>query len=305
MGNQCRRTHMAKHVFGGDWTADKLERVGKYLCAYTTIFKKNPRASYFTTIYADAFAGTGQRVASARRGRARPMWSLDEEADSDAQKLQKGSARIALEVVPPFDRFLFIERSAKRVKELEKLRDDFPDLANAIQIDRGDANDLLKRWCASTDWQRHRAVVFLDPYGMQVDWTTLEAIAKTKGIDLWLLFPLGMAVNRLLTRHEPPPKKWAEALTRIFGTDQWEKEFYPKKRERTLFGEEETERKEADFERIGRFFLKRLRSIFAGVAPRPLVLTNSKGVPIYLLCFAAGNPKGAPTAVKIAKDILE
>jgi hypothetical protein len=30
-----------------------------------------------------------------------------------------------------------------------------------------------------------------------------------------------------------------------------------------------------------------------------------EGVPIYLLCFAAGNPKGAPTAVKIAKDILE
>jgi hypothetical protein len=25
---------MAKHVFGGDWTSDKLERVRKYLCAY-------------------------------------------------------------------------------------------------------------------------------------------------------------------------------------------------------------------------------------------------------------------------------
>src|SRR5437667_8965895 len=24
---------MAKHIFGGDWTSDKLERVRKYLCA--------------------------------------------------------------------------------------------------------------------------------------------------------------------------------------------------------------------------------------------------------------------------------
>jgi hypothetical protein len=51
--------------------------------------------------------------------------------------------------------------------------------------------------------------------------------------------------------------------------------------------------------------LKRLNTAFAHVAPNPLVLSNFKGVPIYLLCFAAGNPKGGPTAVKIAKDILK
>jgi three-Cys-motif partner protein len=296
---------MAKHVFGGDWTSDKLERVRKYLCAYTTIFKKNVRASYFTTIYVDAFAGTGQRVESAgRRGKAAAT-ALEDEDDSDAEALQKGSARIALEVDPPFDRFLFIERSAKRVKELQKLKSEFPNRANVIQIEQGDANELLKQWCRQSDWQRHRAVVFLDPYGMQVDWATIEAIAATKAIDLWLLFPLGVAVNRLLTKNELPPKKWADALTRFFGNEDWKQEFYPKKTVRTLFGDEETERKEATFERIGRFFLKRLKTVFAQVAPNPLILTNSKGVPIYLLCFAAGNPKGAPTAIKIAKDILK
>jgi hypothetical protein len=122
---------------------------------------------------------------------------------------------------------------------------------------------------------------------------------------LWILFPLGVAVNRLLTRNEPPPKKWAEALTRFFGSEEWKQEFYPKKTERTLFGDVETERKEANFERIGHFFLKRLETVFAQVAPNPLILTNSKEVPMYLLCFATGNPKGAPTAVKIAKDILK
>ena len=209
-----------------------------------------------------------------------------------------------MEVTPAFDRFLFIEQSTKRVKELQKLRSDFPDRTNVIQIEQGDSNELLTRWCNKTDWQRHRAVVFLDPYGMQVDWATIQAIAATKAIDLWLLFPLGMAVNRLLTRNEPPPKPWADALTRFFGNEEW-KQFYRKKKERLLWGDEETERKDADFERIGRFFLKRLKTVFAQVAPNPLILMNSKEVPIYLLCFAAGNPKGGPTAVKIAKDILD
>jgi three-Cys-motif partner protein len=296
---------LARHAFGGNWTNIKLERVREYLCAYTKIFKKNVRASYFTIIYVDAFAGTGQRVESAgSRGKA-AGGTLRDEDDSDAEALQKGSAIIALEVDPPFDRYVFIEKRAKRVSELEALRREFPDKAPKIQVERADANEYLKQWCERTDWQRHRAVVFLDPYGMQVAWATIEAIAATKAIDLWILFPLGMAVNRLLTKHQPPPKKWGDALTRTFGTDAWRQEFYPKKKEATLFGEEETERKETDFERIGRFFMERLKGSFAKVAPNPLVMTNSKGVPIYLLCFAAGNPKGAPTAVKIAKYILQ
>lgn len=296
---------MSTHAFGGDWTTDKLERVRKYLCAYTTIFKQNPGAKFFTTIYVDAFAGTGQRIDAAdQRTTTQPVTLFDED-DSDPQELQKGSARIALEVAPSFDRYVFVEQNAKRVHDLERLRLEFPDKAKAVHVECAEANKFLARWCENTDWQRHRAVVFLDPYGMQVDWATIKAIAATKAIDLWLLFPLGMAVNRLLTRNELPPQPWADALTRAFGTDEWRQEFYGKKKQRTLFGEEETEERDAGFDQIGRYFLGRLNSVFADVTPNPLILRNSKDTPIYLLCFAAGNPKGATTAVKIAKDILK
>ena len=62
---------MPRHVFGGDWTSDKLERVRKYLGAYTTIFKKNVRARCFTTIYLMRLPLAGHLVASAsRRGKA-------------------------------------------------------------------------------------------------------------------------------------------------------------------------------------------------------------------------------------------
>ncbi len=36
------------HTFGGDWTEQKLERLQKYLKAYTTIFTKNERAQSLT-----------------------------------------------------------------------------------------------------------------------------------------------------------------------------------------------------------------------------------------------------------------
>lgn len=293
---------MPVHNFGGDWTTDKLERVRKYLVAYTTIFARNPRAQKLTPIYVDAFAGTGYRSTPPRLDPQTPLFSELTEPEADA--FLKGSARIALEVDPPFKQYLFIERDAGHAGELEKLKSQFPEKAGVIRIVQQEANLYLKEWSARTDWQTCRAVMFLDPYGMQVDWSLIETVAGTQAIDLWLLFPLGVAVNRLLTRGELPPAPWAEALTRILGTDQWKEAFYPIRPERTLFGEEKIRVKEADFDKIGRFFLNRLSTVFTKVAHNPLPLLNSRKVPLYLLCFAAGNPKGAPTAIRIAQDIL-
>ena len=225
-------------------------------------------------------------------------------ADEDAASLQQGSAAIALETEPPFDHNPFIEQRAERVVELQELRQHFPHHAQQITVIHDNANTFLKQWCRETDWHTYRAVVFLDPYGMDVEWATIEAIAQTHAIDLWLLFPLGQAVNRLLTRHGPPEEAWAQRLTRMFGTEAWKNTFYRAPTQGTLFGGATTLEKDADFDTIGAFFVQRLETVFAQVVKKPLPLRNTKNVPIYLLCFAAGNSKGAPTAVKIASHIL-
>jgi len=113
-----------------------------------------------------------------------------------------------------------------------------------------------------------------------------------------------MAVNRLLMNRQPPPEGWANALTRTFGEDAWRQRFYKKSVQQSLFGEEELETKIADFADIEAYFLERLSSVFESVAQNPLLLCNSRGTPIYLLCFAVGNKTGAPTAVRMAQDIL-
>jgi len=290
----------SQHQFGGSWTEEKLNRVREYLTAYTKIFTRNSRAATLRTIYVDAFAGTGYRFASSQHtSTALPLFT-----DEDAASLQQGSAAIALESEPPFASYLFIEQVAERVVELERLRQHFPHRAQQITIIHDNANTFLRQWCREMDWRTHRAVVFLDPYGMEVEWVTIEAIAQTQAIDLWLLFPLGQAVNRLLTRHGPPEGPWAQRLTRIFGTEAWKDAFYHVPTQGTLFDANTTLEKDADFDTIGAFFVQRLETVFAQVVKKPLPLRNTKNVPIYLLCFAAGNPKGAPTAVKIASYIL-
>jgi len=109
---------------------------------------------------------------------------------------------------------------------------------------------------------------------------------------------------RLLQKKQPPPQAWADRATSVFGTDAWKAEFYKPRMLDTLFGPEGTEEREADYQAVADFFIRRLKGIFAKVAPNPRALRNSRNCPLYLLCFAAGNPKGAPTAVRIAQYLL-
>ena len=194
--------------------------------------------------------------------------------------------------------------SEEYANNLQQLHQKFPNKSQKIKVIRKEANNFIQSWCANTNWNTTRAVVFLDPYGMQVEWKTIEAIGKTRGIDLWILFPLGQAVNRLLTRRSVPQGSWADRLTIFFGTDEWKDSFYSQPRQLTMFGQNNELEKTADFDSIGEFFIKRLETVFAKVAKNPRPLYNAKNIPIFLLCFASANPKGAPIAVKIAQHIL-
>lgn len=300
-----------KHSFGGEWTSTKLAVLAKYLTAYIDALKNQS----FVTAYIDAFAGTGYRTMSREREEDAPSGNLlfPDLATDEPQQLLDGSARLALKARGSgpqgadarFHRFIFIERDADRCRQLEGLKTEFPDLAKDIRVEQGDANAEIQKLRAKK-WSGRRAVLFLDPYGMQVEWPTIEAIAKTKAIDLWLLFPLGIGVSRLLTRSGEIPKGWRTRLDKLLGTTTWYDEFYKVEHKADLFGNDEERVVKATNETIARYFNNRLKTIFPenGVA-EPGVLRNSSNNPLYLLCFAAGNDKGAPIAVKIANHILK
>lgn len=288
----------AKQRFGGDWTQDKLERVRKYLVAYATIMSKKK----FRFAYIDAFAGTGYRIL--KREEASNELMFPELVQKESKEFLDGSAQIALQVNPRFTKYIFIERDLKRFHELSKLKQQFPTLADDIVLIQDDANAYLHKLCVNSKWHKNRAVLFLDPFGMQVKWETVQAIAGTQAIDMWYLFPLGVAVNRLLKKDGNIDESIREKLNSVFGATDWYDSFYHVHSYSDLFGEYSQMKKAADLDQIGQYFVQRLNEQFAGVAANPLPLFNSRNNPLYLLCFASGNSQGAKTAIKIAQDIL-
>ena len=287
------------HSFGGSWTKEKLKRVQKYLAAYATILNKKG----FKYAYIDAFAGTGYRLAKGAEKSGENLFP--ELVDEETREFIEGSATIALQIVPRFSKYIFIEKKGKHIPELQKLKERFPSLAADILIKNEEANDYLKRLCTESNWSGHRAVMFLDPFGMQVKWETIQAIASTGAIDLWILFPLGVAVNRLLKKDGMIDDAIKDRLNEMFGSSDWYDAFYKERTSEGLFGAETSIKKVGNFRLISEYFVKRLETIFVGVAKNPLPLYNSKGVPLYLLCFVASNRAGATVAIKIAQDILQ
>lgn len=125
--------------FGGDWTTEKLERLRQYLSAYTRILSKQS----FSFAYIDAFAGTGYRELKEAGNPANLL--LPELTEPESEKFLEGSAGIALSCNPAFHRYIFIEKSAKKLVELQiKLQQDFPDKAKSIIFSRGDANTVIQ-----------------------------------------------------------------------------------------------------------------------------------------------------------------
>ncbi len=223
----------------------------------------------------------------------------------DAEQYKKGSAVRALEVNPPFGHYLFIERNVDRASELSQLKAKFPDKAARIEVINESANTALKSWLDKTNWVKNRAVVFLDPFGMSVDWEMLKRIADTRAIDLWYLCPI-FAINRMLVKNQLPPEAWQRRLTEQFGTEEWKAKFYSENSNPALLEELASTTnfvKTATYRTVRDFLISRLNSIFKAVS-EPLVLSNSKGSPLFLFIFAAGNDKGANAGLRIAKHLI-
>jgi len=293
---------MIEHVFGGDWTEDKLRRLREYLIAYRNIFTSNPKASYFKTWYVDAFAGTGSRT-SPSDAKALADQSEGLYDDRETSSFLDGSAKIALGIPSPFNRYLFIEGSKKKAKALRStIASEFQQLIDRTEIKTDDANTALCRWCRDRDWSKERAVVFLDPYGMQVEWATVQLLGETKGVDLWYLFSLG-GVIRMLTRDGLIEESWQRRLDNVFGAKDWRKHFYRTATEPSLFGAHDVTHRDATVRNVQKYIEGRLKTAFVAVAPS-LVLRNSRSFPQFALCFAASNEKGAKTALKIATHLL-
>jgi three-Cys-motif partner protein len=274
----------------GPWAREKLDALRQYLTFYTRVLK-NQGHWCKGTIFVDAFAGAGS--AQLRPPDKRPevggfFWDDVEERDTGDAEYLKGSPRVALDIPDPFTSYLFIERDPERAGELERLKEEYGG-SRHIEIRRGDANaELVALLGSSIDWRSHRAVVFLDPFGMHVPWSTIEALAKTRAIEVIINFPMGMAIQRRLPRSAEITPAGRKALDDFFGSPEWWEQAYE---EVSGFFILMPEKRRNAAERLLKWYRERLKAAFGYVSPAQLIC-NTRGGHLYYLIWAGPHQKG-------------
>ncbi|KKX25328.1 three-Cys-motif partner protein TcmP [Rhizobium sp. LC145] len=282
-----------KHEFGGQHTDIKLEIVERYLKRYSAALHTWCNDVW----YIDAFAGTGSRTVriKARDG------DLFEEPAPEYVEQRRGSATIALDIQPQFERLVFMDLKPRHVAALNLIKDANPH--RTIDVLQGDANELIRREIDINGWKSRRAVMFLDPYGMEVEWETLKMIAATKAIDVWYLFPLSGLYRQAARNMSKIDETKARAITRMLGTEAWREELYseaPPAGDLLAFLEpQEVLQRNADVAGLERDVRERLLTIFPEVL-EPYALPPVERPQKFSLFCAISNP--SEKAVALARQ---
>jgi three-Cys-motif partner protein len=267
--------------FGGPWTEEKIDIFIKYLKAYLDIMKNYK----FELIYFDGFAGCGE---------------IESENYST---LIEGVVNkvLSIEHDKRFDIYYLVENNKKNALKLNKLRDEkYANIKN-VYIIEDDCNIKLKKlseYLAANKYRR--ALAFIDPYGLEVNWDSIS-VFNGLGIDMWILVPTG-GVNRMLTKDGRIDESWMKKLIKFLGLTKEEiiNYFYKEEIVNTLF-EEKTKiiKVNKPVEKVLALYKDRLKTVFKFVS-KAYPLVNSKGSIMFHFLMASNND----TAKKIANYII-
>jgi three-Cys-motif partner protein len=297
---------MADNPFGGAWTEWKLDAVVSYIREYLRITGGGDGVNTkgLERWYVDIFAGCGSRTDPVKKDEvfaANTLWE-----DMRQTKVYEGSAHRALDF--GFERFLLAEKDPSKAADLRSLAEQHGK-GDCTTVVTDDGREVLRRWCSNIiSCPRARAVVFLDPFDMAVEWDLMHALADTKIADVWILFPVKAILQNLPINKIAISPAHAATLTRYFGDDGWMNTFYRQQAEQqTLFGVDPGVVREAKTADIVKYYQVRLRTIFqGGVDENVRWLVNRQGAPLFALLFAMANPdpRAHKPGLRVARHIL-
>jgi three-Cys-motif partner protein len=138
--------------------------------------------------------------------------------------------------------------------------------------------------------RKHKVLAYVDPFGMQLEWRSIEALAGLS-VDMWILVPTGMGVNRLLKKNGEISEAWLNRLSVFLGMEVSEivEFFYTEKTVSTLFGLETALQKEENaIEKSAELYKERLGTIFEFVT-NPFVLKTKSNNVLYHFFMASNN----------------
>jgi len=273
------------NYFGGNWTDVKMKIIIEYAKAYLTIMNTQKWAK---TLYFDGFAGSGY---------------IENEAIGEKQI---GTALRILDIIKPkpFDIYYFVDLDKKKQESLNKIvqKNYFGRNANVVWADCNEKIVAMAGFLKDKKNKNFRALAFIDPYGMSVNWSSIESL-KDLGIDLWILVPTGMGVNRMLKKDGNISASWIKKLEAFLGLSKQEIEdhFYKKSTQATLFGDHEVITKEKDsVQKAGELYKMRLKTVFKYVSESFVMRNNTNSI-MYHFMMATNNT----SALKIANEVIK
>lgn len=248
----------------GRQTAEKLD----YLRRYLDMFTRSMHRKWPVMHYIDLFAGSGKCRVS-----------------SDGTILL-GSPLLALTTAQPFTAYFFVDLKPQNVAALDERCSASP-LRDRVQCFVGDANQAVHRVVTrvTAEGRPSLNLAFLDPEGLELHWSTVEALAKVSRMDLVIHYSqmgLNREIPNALSRDEPT------AVDRFFGDEEWRKICAEQRQKQGL------QRKLLDH------YKGKLSALgYVDVTGQealdydPLMRSAPKHAPLYRLLFASKHPLGA------------
>lgn len=252
---------------GWDWWSEvKLQILREYLSSFTTAVRGLSREA----IFLDLFAGTYDNKRRHSSGTF------------------PGSTQIALGTDPPFTRLAFFELDAPAAHLEAAIKAARPD-DERWRVFPGDCNITISSALRKLDPHRWAPTfAFLDPRGLQVEWTTIEKLAKWRAdkktkVEQWILLP-EPALARVLGLRGAKGQRSADRLDRLYGTPDWIA-IHQLRRSGSITAEE----MRAEFVNLLRW---RLEHDLGYQTTHALQIVNTAGHPVYTLVFATDSLPG-------------
>ncbi len=271
--------------FGGSWTELKISILETYAKQFLTVFKNQLSQEL---LYFDGFAGSGD---------------IEVEVSSDrSEHIIEGAAIKILKIDKPrdFNIYYFVEKNKNFASSLKsKVMKDFPNKKCYVQAE--DCNKKLRDLAKFLRSQRGRSfkvLGFIDPKGMQLEWSSLE-ILRGLPIDLWILNPTS-GTNRVLVRKGEIEESWLKRLELFLGMarDDIRDHFYL--RRANLFGELDVIKENDPINKLHELYAKRIAGNIFKYVSNPKVLRNNSGSPLFHFFMATNNE----IALRIANSVV-
>jgi three-Cys-motif partner protein len=262
----------------GIWSLEKLATLLLYFRAFTTACGK-AGGGY----YVDGMAGPG--ICRLRGARPHPY-------------LACGSPLIALRSQPQFQQCSFLEIDRRKV---EALRARTAAYGGRAAVYQGDVNLDLSRLLRDQVPSRAPCFCFVDPQGIELSFDTISAVARTPGRrlkpELLVLFPLRMALLRILTVSRPVGLETEGRLDGAFGGHEWFEIYEARRKEHITVADAEVGYLELYCDKVRALGYRWVQSK-AIVAPRAPGMRRQE---MYHLVFATDHPAGD----KIMQDVFQ